>query len=104
MVYSRLMRLDPHTRYDALLSRNRRFDGWFRQRDGLNPLRLRKGAGASASGDMTFPLPYRPPFACPALIRLLAQRRADGVERIDAHGHARVVALHVWRLHGEASR
>ncbi|RDS98325.1 helix-turn-helix domain-containing protein, partial [Burkholderia contaminans] len=29
MVYSRLMRLDPDTCYDALLSRNRRFDGWF---------------------------------------------------------------------------
>ncbi|WP_322039117.1 DNA-3-methyladenine glycosylase 2 family protein [Burkholderia diffusa] len=71
----------------------RRFNDLFRQRYGLNPLRLRKGAGASANGDMTFPLPYRPPFAWPELMRFLAQRQIDGVERIDAHGYARVVAL-----------
>ncbi|KAG8150135.1 DNA-3-methyladenine glycosylase 2 family protein [Burkholderia catarinensis] len=71
----------------------RRFNDLFRQRYGLNPLRLRKGAGASADGDMTFPLPYRPPFAWADLMRFLAQRQIDGVERIDACGYARVVEL-----------
>ncbi|WP_321783579.1 DNA-3-methyladenine glycosylase 2 family protein [Burkholderia pyrrocinia] len=71
----------------------RRFNDLFRQRYGLNPLRLRKGAGASADGDMTFPLPYRPPFAWADLMRFLAQRQIDGVERIDAQGYARVVEL-----------
>ncbi|KAB0643175.1 bifunctional transcriptional activator/DNA repair enzyme AdaA [Burkholderia latens] len=71
----------------------RRFNDLFRQRYGLNPLRLRKGAGASAGGDMTFPLPYRPPFAWAELMRFLAQRQIDGVERVDAHGYARAVAL-----------
>ena len=71
----------------------RRFNDLFRQRYGLNPLRLRKGAGAAAGGDMTFPLPYRPPFAWAELMRFLAQRQIDGVERIDANGYARVVAL-----------
>ncbi len=71
----------------------RRFNDLFRQRYGLNPLRLRKGAGAAAGSDMTFPLPYRPPFAWPELMRFLAQRQIDGVERVDAHGYARVVAL-----------
>ncbi|MCA8377920.1 helix-turn-helix domain-containing protein [Burkholderia cenocepacia] len=71
----------------------RRFNDLFRQRYGLNPLRLRKGAGASADGDMTFPLPYRPPFAWADLMRFLAQRQIDGVERIDARGYARIVEL-----------
>jgi len=71
----------------------RRFNDLFRQRYGLNPLRLRKGAGAAAGGDMTFPLPYRPPFAWPELMRFLAQRQIGGVERIDADGYARTVAL-----------
>ncbi|WP_069704453.1 DNA-3-methyladenine glycosylase 2 family protein [Burkholderia seminalis] len=70
----------------------RRFNDLFRQRYGLNPLRLRKGAGAAA-GDMTFPLPYRPPFAWDELMRFLAQRQIDGVERIDARGYARAVAM-----------
>ena len=42
---------------------------------------------------MTFPLPYRPPFAWDDLMRFLAQRQIDGVERIDAQGYARVVEL-----------
>ncbi|MPV60692.1 adenosine deaminase [Burkholderia sp. HI2761] len=73
----------------------RRFNDLFRQRYGLNPLRLRKGkgAGASADGDMTFPLPYRPPFAWADLMRFLAQRQIDGVERIDAQRYARIVDL-----------
>ncbi|KWO40824.1 adenosine deaminase [Burkholderia sp. MSMB1459WGS] len=71
----------------------RRFNDLFRQRYGLNPLRLRKGAGASADGDMAFPLPYRPPFAWADLMRFLAQRQIDGVERIDAQRYARVVDL-----------
>ncbi|MGS0896798.1 DNA-3-methyladenine glycosylase 2 family protein [Burkholderia stagnalis] len=81
----------------------RRFNDLFRQRYGLNPLRLRKGAGAAAGGDMTFPLPYRPPFAWPDLMRFLAQRRIDGVERIDAAGYARVVALPGPRGGGRAT-
>ncbi|MDF3080589.1 DNA-3-methyladenine glycosylase 2 family protein [Burkholderia sola] len=71
----------------------RRFNDLFRQRYGLNPLRLRKGAGAAADGDMTFPLPYRPPFAWADLMRFLAQRQIDGVERIDAQRYARIVDL-----------
>ncbi|MCA8020961.1 DNA-3-methyladenine glycosylase 2 family protein [Burkholderia metallica] len=71
----------------------RRFNDLFLQRYGLNPLRLRKGARAPADGDMTFPLPYRPPFAWADLMRFLAQRQIDGVERIDAQGYARVVEL-----------
>ncbi|WP_412025313.1 AlkA N-terminal domain-containing protein [Burkholderia cepacia] len=71
----------------------RRCNDLFRQRYGLNPLRLRKGAGPSADGDMTFPLPYRPPFAWADLMRFLAQRQIDGVERIDAQRYARVVEL-----------
>ncbi|WP_175840027.1 DNA-3-methyladenine glycosylase 2 family protein [Burkholderia contaminans] len=71
----------------------RRFNDLFLQRYGLNPLRLRKGARASADGDMTFPLPYRPPFAWDDLMRFLSQRQIDGVERIDAQGYARVVEL-----------
>ncbi|WP_455774222.1 bifunctional transcriptional activator/DNA repair enzyme AdaA, partial [Burkholderia stabilis] len=78
----------------------RRFNDLFRQRYGLNPLRLRKGAGASANGDMTFPLPYRPPFAWADLMRFLAQRQIDGVERIDAQGYARVVELPGRNNHG----
>lgn len=78
----------------------RRFNDLFRQRYGLNPLRLRKGAGASANGDMTFPLPYRPPFAWADLMRFLAQRQIGGVERIDAQGYARVVELPGRNNHG----
>ncbi|MDS0859595.1 helix-turn-helix domain-containing protein [Burkholderia pseudomultivorans] len=73
----------------------RRFNDLFLQRYGLNPLRLRKSAAAGmpAGGDMTFPLPYRPPFAWDELMRFLAQRQIAGVERVDAHGYARVVEL-----------
>ncbi|WP_306715957.1 DNA-3-methyladenine glycosylase 2 family protein [Burkholderia dolosa] len=73
----------------------RRFNDLFRQRYGLNPLRVRKGAGAGANagGDMTFPLPYRPPFAWAELMRFLAQRQIDGVEQVDAQRYARTVEL-----------
>lgn len=81
----------------------RRFNDLFRQRYGLNPLRVRKGAGAAAGGDMTFPLPYRPPFAWGELMRFLAQRQIVGVERIDAHGYARAVALPNGERNGQVT-
>ncbi|HEF5785737.1 adenosine deaminase [Burkholderia multivorans] len=83
----------------------RRFNDLFLQRYGLNPLRLRKSAaaGASASGDMTFPLPYRPPFAWHELMRFLAQRQIDGVEWIDAQRYVRTVDLPAPRGAGRAT-
>jgi AraC family transcriptional regulator, regulatory protein of adaptative response / DNA-3-methyladenine glycosylase II len=71
----------------------RRFNDLFVRRYGFNPSRLRNGSVNADGGNMTFTLPYRPPFAWPALVQFLAQRRIAGVEHVDEHVYARTVEL-----------
>ncbi len=93
MVYSRRMRLDPDTCYDALLARNRRFDGWF-------------FVGVSTTGVYCRPVcPVKPPKArnCSYYPTAAAAEKAGfrpcmrcRPELAPGHG--------LLDLHGEASR
>lgn len=71
------MRLDPDTCYDALLSRNRRFDGWF-------------FVGVATTGVASRPHRARVPSSVPHAARRAPWRA--------------YTALHVWRLHGDVLR
>jgi AraC family transcriptional regulator of adaptative response / DNA-3-methyladenine glycosylase II len=55
--------------------------------------RLRHGDAAPARGEVTLRLAFRPPSGFEDLLRFLAARAIPGVERVDAHGYARTVAL-----------
>jgi AraC family transcriptional regulator of adaptative response / DNA-3-methyladenine glycosylase II len=69
----------------------RRFNDVFRERYGLNPLRLRKAAGIAQPDTMRFELAYRPPYAWRGVLDFLAHRRIEGVEHIGDDVYARAI-------------
>jgi AraC family transcriptional regulator of adaptative response / DNA-3-methyladenine glycosylase II len=77
----------------------RRFNDAIRATYGRTPSELRRGrrggrdaAGTTAS-EVTLKLSYRPPYNWDAVIEYLAARATPGVERVDAGGYARVIAI-----------
>jgi len=71
----------------------RRFNDLFVTRYGLNPLRLRKASGASATDHLNFMLGYRPPFSWPGVLAFLSRRAISSVETIDDELYSRAVEL-----------
>lgn len=80
--------------YAAGFTSVRRFNALVQQRFGRPPSALRREGGDVATGDaIELRLDYRPPLDWPALLGFLRGREVAGVERVDDHGYARVVAL-----------
>lgn len=72
----------------------RRFNETFQKLYGRPPSALRPRGGAVRGGPpvaVTVRVRYRPPLEWERLLDHLAKRALDGVERVDAHGYARVV-------------
>jgi AraC family transcriptional regulator of adaptative response / DNA-3-methyladenine glycosylase II len=55
--------------------------------------KLRHSAAASARGEVTLRLSFRPPAGIEDVLRFLAARAIPGVERVDERGYARTAAL-----------
>jgi AraC family transcriptional regulator of adaptative response / DNA-3-methyladenine glycosylase II len=71
----------------------RRFNDLFVTRYGLNPLRLRKASGASATDHLSVMLGYRPPFSWSGVLAFLSRRAISSVEAIDDEVYSRAVEL-----------
>ncbi len=74
----------------------RRFNAAFRSTYERPPSALRRlrGAGATGhNGQLVLRLAYRPPYDFDHLLGFLAARALPGLERVDASGYARTVAL-----------
>ena len=75
----------------------RRFNHAFNATYGKAPRDLRKqkksGAPQVAGDEVALRLSYRPPFDWAQLAAALAKRRIPGVERVDASGYSRAVAV-----------
>ncbi|MFY0534703.1 DNA-3-methyladenine glycosylase family protein [Nannocystis pusilla] len=72
----------------------RRFNALVQQRFGRPPSALRREGDEVATGDaIELRLDYRPPFDWLALLGFLRGREVTGVEHVDDHSYARVVAL-----------
>jgi AraC family transcriptional regulator of adaptative response / DNA-3-methyladenine glycosylase II len=72
----------------------RRFNALFRSHYRLTPSQLRRSAAEFAPGEpLRLQLNYRPPLAWPQLLRFLADRALEGVERVTALSYSRTVAI-----------
>ncbi len=74
----------------------RRFNALFAQRYRLNPRSFRRVQPKSSTefaDCITLELAYRPPYDWPALLRFLADRAVDGVERVDDTRYARTIRI-----------
>ena len=75
----------------------RRFNDAFLNAFGKPPRELRRRpameAGAKRSESIELKLAYRPPYDWDHLLSFLARRAIAGVERVDAHGYARTLAV-----------
>lgn len=73
----------------------RRFNTAFQQTYARAPRQLRKPPRGSTTtrGEVVLRLAYRPPYHWSQVLDFLATRSLPGVERVDAHGYARTVAL-----------
>ncbi|HET7293514.1 MAG TPA: AlkA N-terminal domain-containing protein [Vicinamibacteria bacterium] len=73
----------------------RRFNAVFRGTYGRAPreLRKRRGAPAEAGDGVALELAFRPPYDWEQVRDFLAVRAVPGVERVDAQGYARTVAM-----------
>jgi AraC family transcriptional regulator, regulatory protein of adaptative response / DNA-3-methyladenine glycosylase II len=72
----------------------RRFNALIRSRYRMPPSRLRRDAApASLPQAMRFELAYRPPYDWEALLAFLDARAIAGVERVDARGYHRTLAV-----------
>lgn len=70
----------------------RRFNDAFVRAYAMPPTALRRqAAGDVAPGPLVLRLGYRPPFDFAATLAFLRTRMLPGIERVDAHGYARVV-------------
>lgn len=76
---------------------SRRFNDAFAKTNRRPPRALRRGAGrgdtGAASGEVVLRLAYRPPYDWRHMLGFLATRAVDGVERADARGYARTIAV-----------
>ena len=74
----------------------RRFNDTFRETYERAPSalrRLRRKDAAPARGETSLRLAFRPPYDLAHLLAFLAARAIPGVERVDAEGYARTLAL-----------
>ena len=75
----------------------RRFNDAFLNAFGKPPRELRRrptiGVGAKKSESIELKLAYRPPYDWDHVLSFLARRAIAGVERVDAHGYARTLAV-----------
>ena len=75
----------------------RRFNDAFLNAFGKPPRELRRRptmeVGAKRSESIELKLAYRPPYDWDHLLSFLARRAIAGVERVDAHGYARTLAM-----------
>jgi AraC family transcriptional regulator of adaptative response / DNA-3-methyladenine glycosylase II len=71
----------------------RRFNGAFQETYARAPRELRKRPRGDARDEIVLRLAYRPPYHWKQVHDFLATRALPGVERVDARGYARTVAL-----------
>lgn len=70
----------------------RRFNTTFRDAYRMAPRELRRRPASSGTESLTLRLGYRPPYDFAAMLDFLRGRALPGVERVDPHAYARVVA------------
>ena len=81
----------------------RRFNATFQEAYRMSPrdLRRRPGAAARATGDpLVLRLGYRPPYDFATMLGFLRGRALPGIERVDEHSYARVIAGDAGAPHG----
>jgi AraC family transcriptional regulator of adaptative response / DNA-3-methyladenine glycosylase II len=72
----------------------RRFNASFRSRYRTTPSQVRRSRGAAPAGEtLRLRLAYRPPLAWAELLRFLAGRAIDGVERVEGASYSRTAAI-----------
>lgn len=70
----------------------RRFNATFREAYRMAPRELRRRPATSRAETLSLRLAYRPPYDFDAMLDFLRGRALPGVEHVDAHAYARVVA------------
>ncbi len=71
----------------------RRFNALFRERYRMQPRDIRRTPEAAPRGELTFQLPYRPPYAWEAQLQFLSGRTIAGVESVVGETYRRTVSI-----------